>query len=84
MNLEAWRCHLRARLFEFLRQTDKAMAEYRTALDLDPSSARATRVLAFLLASRGHFAEAEPVFPRSPASGTATCHDLFNLGFLCE
>ncbi len=84
MNLEAWRCHLRARLFEFLRQPDKAMAEYRTVLALDPSSARATRAPAFLLASRGHYAEAEPCFHAAVHLEPQRATTWFNLGFLCE
>jgi Flp pilus assembly protein TadD len=62
----------------------RPIAEYRTALGLDPASARATRALAFLLTSRGHYAEAETAFCRvvelAPRGSTA----WFNLGFLCE
>jgi len=84
MNLETWRCHLRARLYEFLRRPDKAIAEYRTALGLDPASARATRALAFLLTSRGHYAEAEPCFHAALRLEPQRATTWFNLGFLCE
>lgn len=82
MNLEAWRHRLRARLYEFLRRPDKAIAEYRTALGLDPASAQAARALAFLLASRGHYAEAEPCFHAALRLEPQRATTWFNLGFM--
>jgi tetratricopeptide (TPR) repeat protein len=84
MNLEAWRCRLRARLYEFLRRPDRAIAEYRTALGFDPASAQATRALAFLLTSRGHYAEAERYFHAAVRLEPQRAATWFNLGFLYD
>jgi len=84
MNLEAWHHRLRARLFELLRQPDKAMAEYRTALRLDPVSAQAARALAFLLTSREQYAEAEQYFREALRLEPQRAATWFNLGFMYD
>jgi tetratricopeptide (TPR) repeat protein len=84
MNLDAWRHRLRARLYEFLRRPGKAIAEYRMSLDLDPASAQATRALAFLLASRGQYAEAERCFHAALRLEPERATTWFNLGFMLD
>jgi tetratricopeptide (TPR) repeat protein len=84
MNLEAWRHRLRARLYELLRRPDQAIAAYRTALGLDPTSAQATRALAFLLTAHGHYAEAEPYFRAAVRLEPQRAATWFNLGFLYD
>lgn len=84
MNLDAWRHYLRGRALLVLRRPEDALAAFREALAADPRLARAAHGLAFLLAERGQYPEAEAtlrqVVVRAPGSTTA----WFNLGYVCD
>ena len=84
MNLNAWRHTLRARVQLLLRRPDAALAAYRDALAADPGCTQAAHGLAFLLAERQRYPEAETALRRvldaTPTNATA----WFNLGYVCD
>jgi tetratricopeptide (TPR) repeat protein len=81
MAMEHWRFYVQGWLLEWINRRDAAIAAYRAALRLKPDFHRATNRLAYLLASLGRYAEAEPHFKTVLLDdpGNAVAH--FNLGF---
>jgi len=73
---------LRARMCQWLRNHDAALAAYQDALSANPASfAMATRI-AYLLAQRGRLAEAETFLERALAIRPDDADTMFNLGFV--
>jgi tetratricopeptide (TPR) repeat protein len=79
--MEHWRFYVQGRLLELFGRDDAASTAYRAALGEKPDFHRATNRIAYLLASRGHFADAEPYFKEvlRLEPGNAVAH--FNLGY---
>lgn len=84
MNLDAWRHYLRGRLQLFLRRPDAALSAYRDALAADPACAGAAHGLAFLLAGRGQYPEAEKALRQALLAAPGNAAAWFNLGYLCD
>ena len=84
MNLDAWRHYLRARVQLLLRSPDSALSAYRAALVSDPGCAPAAHGLAYLLAERGQYAEAELALRQTLLAAPGNATAWFNLGYLCE
>jgi tetratricopeptide (TPR) repeat protein len=84
MNLDAWRHYLRGRLFQRLRQTDRALAEYRAALKHDPRHTRAAHAAAFLLAGAKRWTEAREALQRVLHINPRNTVAWFNLGYVAE
>ena len=84
MNLDAWRHYLRARVQLRLRRPDAAVTAYRDALAADPRFARAAHGLAFLLAERGRYPDAEAALRQTLDATPANATAWFNLGYVCD
>ncbi|BAV34487.1 hypothetical protein SCL_2198 [Sulfuricaulis limicola] len=81
VNMDAWRHYLRARLYRLLKQPERAIAELRAALGLDPSFARAAHALAYLLVGRGDLDRALPLLEQTAALRPRDAGVWYNLGF---
>ena len=79
--MEHWRFYVQGRLLELFNRRDAAIAAYQAVLERKPDFHRATNRIAYLLASQGHFADAEPHFREvlRQQPGNAVAH--FNLGY---
>ena len=84
MNLDAWRHYLRARVQLLLRRPDTALAAYRDALAADRGFARAAHGLAFLLAGRKQYPEAERALRQTVQGSPGNAAAWFNLGYICD
>lgn len=84
MRLSAWRHYLRARVQMFLRRPEAALAAYRAALAADAGCTGAAHAIAFLLAERGHYAQAETTLRQVVLAAPGNAAAWFNLGYLCE
>ena len=84
MNLDKWRCYIRARLLEVLGRRESALAEYQAAFRLDPNFRKAANAIAWRHAAAGRYAEAIRYFNEALRlkSRDATAH--YNLGFVYE
>jgi tetratricopeptide (TPR) repeat protein len=84
MNFDAWRHYLRARLFLLLRVPDTAITACRTALAADPGMARASHLLAWLLAEQNDYTGAEAALRQALRVAPGHAAAWFNLGYLCD
>ncbi len=82
MNLDAWRHYLRGRVQVLLRRPAAALAAYREALAADPGFAHAAHALAFLLAERNQYPDAEAALHKVLEHAPANAAAWFNLGFV--
>jgi tetratricopeptide (TPR) repeat protein len=83
MNFDALRHYARARLFQFLKQPARAIAEYRLALKFNPDFTAAASAAAFLLAADKRFTEAESLLRDSLRLQADNADTWYNLGFVC-
>ena len=60
--MEHWQFYVQGRLLELFNRRDAAIAAYRAVLERKPDFHGATNRIAYLLASMGRFADAEPHF----------------------
>jgi tetratricopeptide (TPR) repeat protein len=82
MDLEQWRHHVRARFFQFAKQPERALEEYRAALEINPRLAKAWANIAYIHAKQGRFREAERNFLEALRIAPRDAEMLFNLGYV--
>ena len=84
MNLDALRHYYRARLYAFLKQPQRAIAEYRLALKFNPDFVMAASALAYQLGAQQRYAEAEPLLRDSLRVKPGNADIWYNLGFVYD
>src|SRR5258706_6774645 len=82
MNLEQWRRYVRARFFQFARQPERALEEYRAVLAINPRLAKAWANIAYIHAKQGRFADAEHHFLEALRIAPLDAAMRFNLGYV--
>ena len=82
MNLEQWRRYIRARFFQFVRQPERALEEYRAAVAINPRLVKGWAHIAYIHAKQGRFAEAEHHFLEALRFAPHDFGILFNLGYV--
>lgn len=84
MNYDHFRYNLRALMFEWLRQPDKAMAAYVECYRADPGDIRAARSIAWTLAQKQQWPAAAEWFQKALAIEADHADTWFNLGYVHE
>lgn len=84
MNFDHFRFTLRAVLFEWLRQPDKALEAYVDSFRADPRDARAARSVAWIHAQQKRWAAAADWFDKALALEPEHADTWFNLGYARE
>src|SRR5258706_15722178 len=82
MNLEQWRRYVRARFFQFARQPERALEEYRAVLAINPRLAKGWASIAYIHAKRGRLREAERHFLEALRLAPRDAEMQFNLGYV--
>lgn len=81
MNFDHFRFTLRAVLFEWLRQPDKALEAYVESFRADPGDARAARSVAWIHAQQKRWSAAAEWFDKALALAPDHADSWFNLGY---
>lgn len=82
MNFEQWPPYVRAHFFQFVKQPERALEEFRAVLAFNPRQWKAWASMAYLHAKQGRFEEAERHFMEALRHTPRNVEIQFNLGYV--